>query len=247
MSEELKQAEPRKMGWFRKYVLMQDLREISDVIVNLFFILYVVFILAGSSLLVITRFSDDYQINLNELTTAKGQLHSYVYYNKKSRATDGVWYVELNGKKIEYYNRFYNIDKDESYKISQLNGESVEIQYIPSQNKFYLIKFNNFKFAEFPAAKRTLADLKQNRYNNLHKLPLYSLLSTLFFIIVGMLIIRYEIFKKPNIYFTIQTWNVASPIILNSSHRYRVLCVFIIGPLLMVVNLFIIADNFIWR
>ena len=81
MSEELKQAEPKKMGWFRKYVLMQDLRETNEFMVNFFVILYMGVTLFGSFALVMTQFSDDYQLNLDELTAAKAQLHSYVYYD----------------------------------------------------------------------------------------------------------------------------------------------------------------------
>ena len=245
MSEELKQAEPKKMGWFRKYVLMQDLRETNEFMVNFFVILYMGATLFGSFALVIMRFGDDIQLNFNELTTAKAQLHSYVYYNKKSKSTDGRWYIELNNNRIDYYINFHNIDKDVANQILQTNGESIEIQYIPSQNKFYLIKFNNPKFAVLPEAKITLSVLKQNQYNNLHKLPLYSFFSTLFFIIIEMLILRYEVFGKLETYFTVQPWNIAKPLIFKNG--FRGLFILSLGLFLMLINVLIIADNFIWR
>ena len=235
MTEELKQAEPKKMGWFRKYVLMQDLRETSDVIVNAF-LLFNIGATLLVSIIVIFSLNSQFNINTDKLKKITTMLHTYVYSGKKELI--GVWYVEKDGSRVDYYKQFYGIKRGGIAAFEQLNGELVEIQYIPEDSKFYLVQFINPTYKDQTESKRTLAKLKSQHQNNTYRAPILSIFSTLIFIIIEMLIIRYEVFRKADNYFISQPWVVARPVIL------RDVGPILFGLFLLLVNIFIISELF---
>ena len=243
MTEELKQAEPKKMGWFRKYVLMQDLREIDSSMVWFLSTMFMGTTFIIALVVVIVNLSRSW-IYLDKLVVYSGILHSYTHTAKSGKVGEqiiGEWYVESNGQRINYNHKFIQLDKNEMSIINKLNGESVEVRYLPANNKFYVIKFNNLNVIIPLKAKRTLIEVKHIQTHNFFVMPIYALFSMVFFMLVQMLIIRYEIMPNLDRYFfnlRIKPW-------FNSTSRNLF---FFISPMMYgVLNLLIIVNYFVWE
>lgn len=231
------------LEWFKKYILMRDLKEKSPEALKGYFRFFVGCTFWLSAILTCAMIYS-YLPDFSKLQEVDGVLHTKVIVvNPSTTYRNPVMelYVTTESKNYEYENKIFKEDKF-YINHSILNGQLVKIWYLPTDNKFYLIKFmSTDMFNDINDVKRNKLYLEKKHAYMMFEFPLLILLSTSFIIFIQILIIRYEIFRNYDYYFIDQSWDVKMPIKINMNLRSICVTMFF-GVVLLFVNFGIILE-----
>ena len=210
------------LEWFKKYILMRDLKEKSPEVlsscINLLIIPMLIFCAVG--LLVVEM---KYMHNFSNLEVLDGTvvINHYTQKNGKYRRGPVIDIRVVSESRNVIYYRSPIYPSDQLFiNYVKIDGQAVRVWYLPDNNKFYLIKFlQTNEFNGFDAVKETKVNLI--RESNYFKF-LYPLLAFLFVsvvVLVQLLLIRFEIFRNYDLYFIDQRWDWKRPVKFKPSVR----------------------------
>ena len=217
------------LEWFKKYILMKDLKEKSPEVLRscIYMLIAPMLIFCSVGLLVVEM---QYMHNFNNLEVLDGTV-TVNHYTQKSGKYGREPVIDIHvaseSKDVIYFRS--PIYKSEQLFINnyKIEKQQVRVWYLPDNNKFYLIKFlHTNEFNSFDAVKETQLNLikESNYFKFLY--PLLSCLSVMVIVIIQLLLIRFEIFRNYDLYFIDQRWDWQRPVKFKPS--LRVTTVFIV-------------------
>lgn len=177
----------------RKYILMTDIRQTNIVshIIYLFF--FTVPTILFVSVITVSSFVK-YNYDFDRLMPLNGivQVESYNIVYKKSGTVKPVVDISVlsGSKKIPYQVNAIDSSDQIFQQQHRINNQPVTIWYLPQNNQFYLIRFQNISLNTLAIAQYTRQQLLRKVFYNKYILPELSLSLLLLILCVQLYLIR---------------------------------------------------------
>ncbi len=226
------------LEWFKKYILMKDLKEKSPEVLRSCIYMLIAPMLIFCSILIVLIISDHvHDFNRLELLDGVAKITHSTQKRGKYDQREPVIYMQVvsESKSLMYFKSPIYQSNQLFMNSSKIDGQQVRVWYLPSDNKFYLIKFlQTDNFNSFDAVKLTKDKLINKSLYFKFLYPLLSSLSVLGIMIIQLLLIRFEIFRNYDLYFIDQRWDWQRPVKFKPSLRAAIIfIVFAAVPLLL--------------
>ena len=203
------------LKWFKKYVLMRDLKEKSPEVLSSCIKLLIIPFLAFY-LILLMKSEIRYAHNFNKLEILDGIVKINHYTQKQGKyGREPVIdiHVASESKDVIYFRSPIYKSEQPFINSAKIEKQQVRVWYLPDDNKFYLIKFlHTNEFNDFIIVKKTQNELIRDSNYAKFWFPLKSFLAILGIVIVQLLAIRFEIFRNYDLYFVEQRWDWQRPI-----------------------------------
>ena len=225
------------LEWFKKYVLMKDLKEKSPEVLRSCITLLIVPFLAFYLLMLFYN-EITYAHDFTKLEVLDGVVKINHYTEKHKYVSKPVIdiHVSSESKDLIYYITGINIPNPLYMNINDAEGQRVRVWYLPGGNQFYLIKFlQTNKFDDLMMVRETHTKLINEGNYARFIFPVRLLLVLLIVTILQLLLIRFEIFRNYDLYFVEQRWDWQRPVKAVLNIRYfTVIGVFFIWPFIVI-------------